>query len=206
MNDLKTMALAAVSSFNAAKDHLFATVGKDLNSIYPTGISCRVEDLYMTFHVLLSDDEETRSSVLVTDKMLSSWGITKEQLCSAALENTAKLFPPQIGNLSHIVGAGVEDDKPPVLVLSTQDQMNGATALFYPGLVKKISYLVGGNYYVIPSSIHEVLISPEGYMPLNDLREMVRSVNDSGIVSEEDILSYNVYYYDAVAEKFSIAS
>lgn len=197
MNDLKTMALAAVSSYETAKDRLFVTVNR---TPHPHGVICRVEDLYLNFHVLLSGNDEGRDSVIVTDKMLSLWKISAEELNKVALANTAKLYPPKIGILP--IGAATNV----TLGLTTVNELNGAVALFYPGMAEKLSGYMGGSYFVIPSSVHELIILPYDFMTPTELKEKVKTVNDSGILTEEDILSYSVYYYDAVAGKFSIAS
>ena len=54
----------------------------------------------------------------------------------------------------------------------------------------------GTNYYVLPSSIHELLILPDnGSMQLSELEAMVREVNATQ-VAPEDRLSDKVQYYD----------
>ena len=57
-----------------------------------------------------------------------------------------------------------------------------------------------GEYYIIPSSVHEVLIvSCESVEP-GFISDIVKSVNGSGIVADNDILSNEVYKYDSNAE------
>ena len=52
------------------------------------------------------------------------------------------------------------------------------------------------DYYVLPSSVHEVLIVPAEYVRNRQmLDEMVREVNQV-CVEEEEILSDHAYYYD----------
>ena len=54
---------------------------------------------------------------------------------------------------------------------------------------------LGENYYILPSSIHEVIVVPESKSPVKqDLEEMVREINETQ-VEEEEILSYRAYYF-----------
>ena len=65
---------------------------------------------------------------------------------------------------------------------------------------KKVAELLGTNFYVLPSSIHELLILPDnGSMQLSELEAMVREVNATQ-VAPEDRLSDKVQYYDREAK------
>ena len=62
--------------------------------------------------------------------------------------------------------------------------------------MEKVAELLGTNYYVLPSSIHQLLILPDnGSMQLSELEAMVREVNATQ-VAPEDRLSDKVQYYD----------
>jgi hypothetical protein len=61
-----------------------------------------------------------------------------------------------------------------------------------------IAYLlIGEEYYVLPSSVHEVLAVPVSQCDhVEGLAYNVRAIN-AGIVSKDDYLSDNVFKYDA---------
>ena len=64
----------------------------------------------------------------------------------------------------------------------------------FTGFLERISG--GKNLYLIPSSIHEWLyIEDKGMFTREELTNLLRSVN-SEIVSEEEILSDHLYYYE----------
>ena len=65
--------------------------------------------------------------------------------------------------------------------------------------------MMGSDLYILPSSIHEVLAVSAEDRDLEDLEEMVRSVNQTD-VSPEEVLSDNVYKYDAESRTLSLAS
>jgi len=55
--------------------------------------------------------------------------------------------------------------------------------------------------YILPSSIHEVIILPKSTMfNKEELMAMVRDVNTEG-VSKDEVLSYTVYEYDRNTEE-----
>lgn len=68
-----------------------------------------------------------------------------------------------------------------------------------PDIQDMIAKKLNGDYYVLPSSRHEVILLPEeDAMPLEEMTELVQSVNRSE-VSEEDFLSDQVQHYSAYA-------
>ena len=63
--------------------------------------------------------------------------------------------------------------------------------------------MIGGilktNYYVLPSSVHEVVIVPCcGSISMAELDDMVKDINETQ-VAEEEVLSDHAYLYDIKA-------
>ncbi len=53
-----------------------------------------------------------------------------------------------------------------------------------------------GNYYILPSSIHETIVVPDdGNTKRQDLEAMVKAVNQNQVAPEER-LTNSVYHYD----------
>ena len=83
--------------------------------------------------------------------------------------------------------------------VTNRSAYKGAISIFADDTYKKIGEAMG-EYYIIPSSVHEVLIvSCESVEP-GFISDIVKSVNGSGIVADNDILSNEVYKYDSNAE------
>jgi len=79
--------------------------------------------------------------------------------------------------------------------LTTEDRVFGAAALFLPGIKERIAEIFDADYYVLPSSVHEVLVLPDkGKITPAELTDMVKSINGSE-VSPEDRLGERVLYY-----------
>ena len=83
-----------------------------------------------------------------------------------------------------------------MLILTNENGMFGACAMFYPKVLEKVKDVVEGDYYVLPSSIHEVIVVPKSnIIKERDLKAMVLEANKT-VVTEADKLSDNVYLYD----------
>ena len=116
-----------------------------------------------------------------------------------AITNTERLAV--IGSMFEVLdGGGVpvdqwEPDGEPMTVLTTRGAVNGAGVIFCDNVLRKIWEKVG-DFYVLPSSVHEVLIVPVAYgIGRDELTEMVRAVNRDE-VAPEDQLSDQVYLFD----------
>lgn len=76
-------------------------------------------------------------------------------------------------------------------VLSNEDSFYGAAALFYPGMLDKLELLMGGSFYVLPSSVHEVLLLPVTDGDAQKLADIIktanRTVTDSNVFLADDL-------------------
>ncbi|MCQ2549462.1 MAG: DUF5688 family protein [Lachnospiraceae bacterium] len=82
-------------------------------------------------------------------------------------------------------------------ILTNQSQYYGASCIAYPGLLAQMGETLEKNYYVIPSSIHEVILVPEeeGQGEPLALNEIVQEINAEHVAKEE-VLSNHIYYFD----------
>ena len=82
-----------------------------------------------------------------------------------------------------------------------------AAQIIRSDVLKSAGELIGRDYYVIPSSIHELLLVPDEKKPgmADEIAAMVDSVNRTQ-VAEDEILSFHVYRYDREREQMSIAA
>lgn len=147
------------------------------------------------------EDADCRATALIKEYYLESWGITEGELWETALENLQgeeyRIKPlPEI--LESILGPGMGGfhDFPLLYVLTNQRVSHGAAGILRKDLLEGFSKQIGGNFYILPSSVHETLLLADGpNIKAKELREMVQSVNREE-VNKEEWLSENVYYYD----------
>lgn len=87
-----------------------------------------------------------------------------------------------------------------VALTSTKNQF-GAAAMLFPDILDNFEM----DLYIIPSSIHEVLVLPADYMPLDEVANMVWNVNGEHVDVMER-LSNSVYFYNSEKKEVTVAS
>lgn len=169
----------------------------------------RIADLAVVYTLVVGSSDRGMLCANLSDENLKNMSISPAELEKCAFENAPKICPPVIEPiLTHMAKMACCDEEEfaatkasKLLVVTNEGDENGASALFYPGVLDRIAEMVGDRFYVLPSSIHEFLVTPTG--PADGLCEIVRSVNAS-VVNEKDWLSDNVYVYDSHDKTFKI--
>ena len=161
----------------------------------------------VTYQMKVSVSEEYKAKIRVNHRLMELWGIKEEELYEAAIENL-KSEPYQIQPMSKLFGTGVKfpEDMPEEYVLSNIRFCYGAAEMLREDILEKFSRKIGGNFYILPSSVHELILVPESaYICTEYLREMVKEVNESVLIKEE-WLSEDVYYYDSEKNNIEIVT
>lgn len=174
----------------------------------------QIENLAITYHIMVKVGEEGMSSAMVTNNIMKEFGLTPEQLDEDALKNAPDLLPARVDSMQNVMSELMDVDMesmgmqntPSMVIVTNSFGINGASALFYPGVMEKVGEMLHGNYYVLPSSIHEVIAVPVSYgSNYRHLENMVSEINEM-TVAPEDRLSNNVYRYDTKAKIFELAA
>lgn len=63
---------------------------------------------------------------------------------------------------------------------------------------------MGKDFYILPSSLMEVLIIPSDILKVSEMKEIVKTVNIEA-VKKEDFLSDEVYVYNAESKEIELA-
>ena len=188
-----------------AKKSLFVKlVNTERNeSLVEQSISKEFLDLSAVVRVVLKMDKEGMASMALSKGDAEILGMTEEEIYAAALANTLRLFPPKLMNLGRYVemSIGAElplgEDEVTTYILTNQKEVDGAIYFMSPEVVGAIAEALEDDLYILPCSVNEVLLVRASELEdgVDELKEMVRDVNET-VVSEKDILSYSVYYYD----------
>ena len=177
-------------------------------------------DLAISFRWIADYQTAGIATALITNREFKSWDISLEELYYQAIENMQKLFPMCIDDMEELYLQSIENElirdrvrqelqelcAPdfPMLVLSNSKKINGATSVLYPECLKHLSEQYDGGSYILPSSVHEMILIPNSAdIPEDELKNMVRQANQTA-VRDEDLLSYNVYSYDAGLDEVSV--
>lgn len=168
-------------------------------------------DLSIVFYVLLDIKKDGTATMLVRNEHLKMWNITEQELFPIACGNTVQLLPARIFTMKEILeglmssegmtSRDVFDETAELpmdvmYVLTNTNRTNGSGCLFLPGVLDQLGKIFQGDYYILPSSVHEVIIVPQNKgFEAEELNEMVKEVNATQ-VEEEEQLSDHAYYYD----------
>lgn len=188
-----------------AKKSLFVKlVNTERNeSLVEQSISKEFLDLSAVVKIVLKMDKEGMASMALSKGAAEILGMTEEEIYAAALANTLRLFPPKLMNLGRYVEMSIGgkllfgEDEVTTYILTNQKEVDGAIYLMSPEVVGAIAEALEDDLYILPCSVNEVLLVRASELEdgVDELKEMVRDVNET-VVSEKDILSYSVYYYD----------
>lgn len=160
----------------------------------------RLYDLAVTFRWVARIDDVGVSTSLITNKQVKEWGVSVNDLVLAARQNTPRLFPAQIIDMEEMLAGMVSfilyPSDIPMYILTNKQEPNGASALLYGDVLKDFANKKGADMYILPSSIHEVIMVPADR--INDPTKLLSIVHDANttVVSIGDVLSDSVYYYD----------
>ena len=279
-NPIGTSDFQDLGSWEAVKDkvHLSA-IGLTRNEkLLETVPHREMGDIACTYRIYLAGPGGADGSILITNSMMETFGVSEKQLFDTAVENTLKNDKPTLNRMSDVFGSFTttgrprpeqkeklertnllndpaspsressegrnsvdrkeeernwweEDSEPdrqedyeedrddfdedydedyeeeyeegrslsdeiPLLVLTTQSMVHGAAAVFIPEVMEQISKKMPEGFFILPSSIHEVMVLPKTLgASIEALDEMVSSINEMQ-VDPEDQLSDFAHVYD----------
>ncbi len=152
-------------------------------------------------------------AILINNAHMEMWGAGTADLLRLAQENTPRLFPWECSSMEDVAreilggregqACGDREGREsladvPMRVLSNQKRTHGAACILYPHVLEQLSGQAGGNLYILPSSIHEViLLEDSGEEEPEFLKKMIFDINRTQVEPEE-VLSDSLYYYDRV--------
>lgn len=165
--------------------------------------------------MLITDVVRGDFRAMITNDLLKDFDITKEELFDIAFDNVPEREAAMYCLSEMVYGAPDErrellyeeelealPEDFEVFVLSNRESYWGAAALFYPGVIDRLHDLLG-DFYVIPSSVHELLIlKATADADPNNISEMIWSANRS-VVDEEEVLSDDLFICES--DKLRIA-
>lgn len=119
-----------------------------------------------------------------------------------AVKSLSVTSPSPFGQNSGEIPNLLDDDEKHILVVSNRKRMFGAVNMLMPEVIEEIYKKFKNNYYIIPTSVHEVLCINSKYYKYDcksnekeqDYKDLLEYINDVITHEQKDILSYNIYY------------
>lgn len=204
-----TMEIKKLSDFENVRDRIvFRLISKKKNQTLLSDVPHYFYlDLAIVFYCLMESNENTQASFLVHSDHMDNWKIDRSELFELAVENTPRLLPPMICPIADMIKELMPEtqeigelldfslEEPGFYVLTNQKKLNGASAVLYENVLADFARKIESDMYVIPSSVHEVLLLPVNSRVTSDnLNEIIKDGNKS-LVSPEEILSDHYYLF-----------
>lgn len=201
------MDVSWLHDYNRVKERLYCTLVNGDNAEYLRDKPyMQVDDLAVTYRVLFRESPTGNATFAVTDQMMEQFQIDKETLHRDAMENTQRMFPTEIMNISDVLWELNEMDESPeqqtlgqsvptMYVLTNAKKTDGAAGILNPAVMDQVAERISEDIYVIPSSVHELILVPKRPdMDYHAVEKMIREVNM--MVAPEEILSDHAYGID----------
>lgn len=155
-------------------------------------------DLALVFYLRIPEHIIQNATALIHTVHMEHWGLTLGELYRTASENMKKLSVLLKPMEEFLEGCHLEALNSGMYVLSTEKKEFGAAVIVSPEVQKMCFERLEEDYYVLPSSIHELILLPVSLsVGRKGLEELVEEVN-SFCVSEEEYLGGHVYRYSSV--------
>ncbi len=173
----------------------------------------RFLDLAVVFQCFVEARTKDNGTILIYNSHMKLWDVTTEELYSAAMQNMPRLFNYDMKNLAVVMQEllegeeaeefGAVKDRCPMHMLTNQYKLNGAAVMACEDIFKKFADRMGCDVYILPSSVHELMIVPAvDDSDKEELSAMVRTVNEQ--LFPEEVLSDHAYYFSRETGKITM--
>ncbi len=204
--------------YDTAKSRLFVRlINYDRNAdILRDVVHKTLGDIVFTVYAIVDENEFGIVSTKVLKSMVKKWDKNEDDIFNEAIKNTYYLTPPRIykweGVLCDESYAGesfMNDEDICDLdksfsgnILSTTRKTNGAVAVFLPGVAERIAELLDSDFYMVFTSIHEVMIHSTGSgVDPKDLKLVLQDTLRK-VTPSSDYLTEKNYKYNRRTHKF----
>lgn len=169
-------------------------------------------DMAVVFYFLADNDQNGIASIRITNEIMNDWKTDVKELYTLASDNSKRIFEEKVMPMSKMFeefnidiskirsekANQIYEERSEPYVVTNNIGINGASVILYPDMLREIAAKLGGDFYVLPSSIHEVLVvSASEDVDEKSLKKMVEDINRNYLLPDE-YLSDNVYKYNLI--------
>ena len=194
---------ASIQNFDYVKDKLYVKLinrhfNKELLQNVPHLLF--LDDFAIIIRCLLETSAKGNASFLIHNEHLNMWHMDQNALMSLAIKNTRKVLGLNLQNIKNVLQELspnlVADDSPdiPMWVMTNNQKLAGAATILFDDILKDFADIYG-DFYVIFSSVHEVLLIPaSSNADISFLAEVNQMVNATDVQPDE-LLGTKAYLY-----------
>lgn len=195
--------LTSIPDFSYVKNRLYVQlVNRHFNRelLQDVPHSQFLDDFAVIVRCIVEMSAEGNSSFMIHSGHLKMWHIDQEELLSCALQNTRKMFGVELIKMKDIIQeispekAAADLPDCPLWVMTNNRKLAGAAAALFDDVLKEFAKK-HGSFYVIFSSIHEILLLPTpDDSDIDIITRMNQEVNAAQVQADE-VLGTKAYYY-----------
>ncbi len=159
-----------------------------------------VGDLAIVYRIMIQTTDEKFSSAKVTNQLMDIYGIDISTLHKDALISSPKILTPKIEPIeTFLLGvpeniAYQKKDKQ-LIIVSNEKRTDGAATMFYPNVLNDLATKLGHDLYIVPSSVHEVLVLCDSPNLNHEYAKNTLKYGNESVVDENEKLSDALYHY-----------
>lgn len=151
------------------------------------------EGLTIVPYVIVDSDDNGEMTTAVTRDLAMIWqkesNVSKQDIFEQAFANDEELG---IVIRPYVPGS-------PMWVVSNPENRFGANVVYQHGALQRIQEVIGEDYWLLPSSVHEWVAVPQTFASAEALLDLVKEVNAT-VLSEDEFLADGVYAIDELDE------
>lgn len=166
-------------------------------------------DLTIVYRINIGEN----ASVRITNDVMKLIGVTIDELDFAALQNDRATYDysnivEMLRAMNPMIADSMEGLTMPMYVATKQNGYYGASIMCDFSYMNRVAKELGGDFLIIPSSVHEIIMLPMTEIgddiSIEYVKNMVGAINGSE-VRDDEVLSYNVYKFDSIQKNICYA-
>lgn len=197
-------------SMEEHKEHvIYFMVNKENNETFLENVPHHeMLDLAVAYRIVYFHEDDSVTGLVVTNDVMNEMGMTEEELFQLSKENMKRMMPFKLLSLYDSLKEQGYVPRGELMVqaytLTTEQHTFGAGAIASTEILKNAASSMGGDFMILPSSTHELILVPAELNKVKFYRSIVKEAN-SVVITENEWLSDNVYLYSCQDEKVYIA-
>lgn len=156
------------------------------------------------------------NKISITKEMAKDFNLDSDLVREIAEKNTERLYPATFESVFDVRKYEPQDrtrlnnletcdfSNREWYIFSNTENLQGAAALYYEGAAEKIGKWLEDDYYIVPCSIHELMVVPASFDNLDLIEDLLNSANEE-VVKPYDVLGSRVLKYNRLENKIGIA-
>ena len=158
--------------------------------------------------------------MLISNQIAEKFSLSVDALTDAARKNTISKFGVELLSSSDLLDIFFHGRRRTAVsfeqtamteqglyTLTNKIRINGAALMLIPEILAQIGEKAGMDFFIIPSSVHDVLIAKDdGSVLIQQLKRTIAENNRKCIlVKPEDVLSDSLYFFNHTSLSLSFA-